>query len=597
MPMILHSASPYTVDIPNPALGYLKGFLKRKGIDVHNIYWNLVLYREISNFNKDVEHTHSLSVDAVTVYTWKQLAGYSTITTPLDYIFQSVLTKDELCELVQSVKDKIDRFISEKRLHEADIAGFTMKTYQWLMNSYIMSRLKEMNPDMKIVIGGISTEDQGRALMRMVTKADFAIWGEGEYPLVHLIQSLEENNTLQDVPNLIYRDGKNLSSTNPLREYPPLDEYPFADHSDYFDAVTRFMPANMQVLIPVWGSRSCPWNKCKFCVLNEEYSYRTRSPENIVEEIEYQSQKYGTYTFIFVDTEIAGNKKRLKTLLTLLVKASSRQKEPYHFFAEISPVFIDTETAKLMQVASFTSIQVGFEAMTDSLLEKMEKRHTFAHNMQALKLGNQYGLYIDGLNIIRGTPPETKEDILESCKNVKFVRFLLNKYVFRPASLELYKGSPFYEEMPEEERKLWRYHRFWEEIAPLKVIPEEDRFEFFGFFRNKPDFVWDDFESVRRALEEQNRSYTWIEYEDGSFVEEKGPGIYKYVLDRDETDILIFCDLIKSFSEVKKQFSHINEDNLRELLSSLKDFGLIYYDKDMHTIISVLEACRRNRTF
>ena len=151
--------------------------------------------------------------------------------------------------------------------------------------------------------------------------------------------------------------------------------------------------------------------------------------------------------------------------------------------------------------------------------------------------------------------------------------------------------------MPEEERKLWRYHRFWEEIAPLNVIPEEDRFEFFGFFKNKPDFVWDDFESVRRALEEQNRSYTWIEYEDGSFVEEKGPGIYKYVLDRDETDILVFCDLIKSFSEVKKQFSHINEDNLRELLSNLKDFGLIYYDKNMLTIISVLEACRRNRTF
>jgi hypothetical protein len=41
--MILHCTPPYTLDIPNPAIGYLKGFLKALGIPVKNIYWNAVL--------------------------------------------------------------------------------------------------------------------------------------------------------------------------------------------------------------------------------------------------------------------------------------------------------------------------------------------------------------------------------------------------------------------------------------------------------------------------------------------------------------------------------------------------------------------------
>ncbi len=588
--MILHCMSPYAQHIPNPALGYLKGFLRAHDIDVKNVYWNVVLSREISNFNNVLKSLPQavLSIDAITAYTWKQLMGI-TVETPLDALFSSLFTKDELDEFVNTIKDKIDWYIKRENLHETALAGFTMKTYQWLMNWYVITRLKKMNPDIRIVGGGIANKEQGRAFMRMVPLIDFVIWGEGEYPLLHLVNAVEGN--IQDVPQLLYRKGT-ICSTTSTAACPPLDEYPFADHTDYFDAKTR-----TQVLIPVWGSRSCPWNRCKFCKLNEEYQYRARSPENIVKEIEYQSKKHGVDSFIFVDTELPGNKKRFKKLLQLLVEASSARKEPYHFFAEVSPVFINDETAHLMQVASFTSIQVGFEAMTDSLLKKMEKRHKFVHNIQALKYGDQYGLHIDGLNIIRGIPSETKDDILESCHNVKFLRFLLNTCTLRPGSLELYKGSPFYEEMTEKERENWRYHRFWEEISSLDCISKEDRFEFFGFYREKPHHVWDTFETVLTSFQQQNRSYTWIEYEDGSFIEEKGLNVYKYVLDRDETDVLLFCDSIKEFSEVLKQFSHIKEDDLRALLKTLKEHGLVYCDENMHEIISVVAAYKRNHAF
>ena len=594
----LHCTPPYMYNIPNPVLGYLKGFLNSRRITVNNVYWNLVLMREIQEFTRRVE-THSrdsmFSLDALILYTWKHLSGLSQERTPLDLFFLSIFTKDELIELVDALKKRIDHYIKEKNLHKARVAGFTMKTYQWLMSSSILDRLKEMNPEMNIVIGGITNEEQGRAFMKVFTRADYAIWGEGEYPLFKLIKSLEGENPLEDVPQLIYRDDT-ICSTSKRSEAYPLDDYPFADHTDFFESAQTFGHTNMQVFIPIWGSRSCPWNTCKFCVLNEGYSYRCRSPENIVKEIHYQSTKHAVEDFIFVDTELPGNRKRFKTLLNLLLQASAARNEPYHFVAEISPIFIDEETARLMELASFTTIQVGFEAVTDSLLKKMQKRHRFAHNIQTLKLAKRHNLNLIGLNIIRGIPPETDEDILESSFNLKFLRFLLNTYTPNPTLLELYKGAPFYNEMPPDEREAWNYHWFWVEIDSINGIPVNNRFDFLGFIKKEsPSHLWDSFETVMNSFIQQNRSYTWIEYKNCSFIEEKGPKSYRYVLDRDETDILICCDLVKSFSQVKREFSHIPEDNLSEILGTLKEFALIYYDKDMHTIISVLDATKRNQ--
>jgi radical SAM superfamily enzyme YgiQ (UPF0313 family) len=593
--MILHCTPPYAPDIPNPALGYLKGFLESHGVPVKNVYWNLELSAEINNFNRTLQgysQGRLFSVDAITVYAWKQLMGIND-KTPLSLLFSSVFAEQEVGELISSLKEKIDLYIKRNNLHRDRLHGFTMKTYQWFMNWYVINRLKEMNPDIRIVIGGVTGREQAEAFMRAIPQIDYAVYGEGEYPLLHLTRAVQEGS-VGTVPNLVYR-GNTVCSTNTKTTCPSLDSYPFADHTDYFDAVKTAGLTNMRVLIPVWGSRSCPWNRCKFCVLNENYQYRTRTPENIVKEIEYQSHNHDNDNFIFVDTDVAGNKKRFLTLLKLLVEASAYRKEPYHFFAEISPLFIDDETAHYMQVASFVSTQVGFEAVTDSLLEKMEKRHRFAHNIQALKAAERYGLSLDGLNIMRGIPAESKEDIIHSITNVKFLRFLINTFALRPAILELHKGSPFYNDMSEENRKKWNYNRFWEEIGFSGQISEADRFEFFGFYRGKPAFSWDDFEAVLASYKQQNRSYTWIEYEDGSFIEESGPNVCKYVLDRDETDILIFCNSLRSLSQVKEEFSHMDEEALCGLLKDFHEHGLVYCDSTR--VISILEASKRKTAF
>ena len=593
--MMLHCTPPNEQYIPNPALGYLKGFLEAKGIDVNLIYWNLILSQGIQKFQKGFERyaedTRFFPVLSALYVVRHLLTDSRDTVTPLDFLYSSAFSKEELSEMVDSTREYINQYIEKNKLHKTDIAGFTLKTLQWPMSIYLINCLKELNPDITIVIGGIINKSQGQAFMKIVD-ADYAIWGEGEYPLYHLVTALREGTPLEKVPNLIYRNTSGLVTTALQDDYPPLDDYPFADHTDYFEAFQKYM-VNPQypVSIPIWGSRSCPWNKCRFCTLNEEYTYRTRSPENIVKEIVYQSERYNIDEFIFVDTEFAGTKNRFKSLLKLLIQMSADHMKKFHFCAEISPLLIDKETARYMRLASFEKTQIGFEAVTDSLLEKMQKRQKFAHNIQALKLSSQYNLELHGLNVIREIPTETDKDILESCTNLKFLRFYLNNHPLTPSFLRLYKGAPFYDDVREGERDAWNSNPFWEEVAPNNLVSDENKFEFFGFSKVHHHPQWDTFETLLNFYINHNYTYEWIEFPGGSSVEEKEPVKSIYMFDRDETDILIFCDEIRDFSEIKDKFPHVPEDNLREILYELKKAGILYYGNNLY--ISVLEADKR----
>ena len=55
MDITLHCAPPYRFDVPNAALGYLKGFLEARNIHVKNVYWNVILTPEIEGFNRGIE--------------------------------------------------------------------------------------------------------------------------------------------------------------------------------------------------------------------------------------------------------------------------------------------------------------------------------------------------------------------------------------------------------------------------------------------------------------------------------------------------------------------------------------------------------------
>ncbi len=599
MKITLHCNVPYSPETPNAAIGYLKGFLKGKGIDVRNIYWNLILFDEMHFFTSRLGKPTDINLyftEYIMYVLSRLLKSDNRERTFLDPYLENIFPEHIVSKRLKAMVETVESYVDHEKLYDCDVAGFTVKTYQWFMDYIVIKMIKKANPNLRVLMGGFRTSAQASEFMKVMDEADYGIWGEGEYPMLDFLRFLEGEKKEDEVPNLVYRNGSRLQSTYEMdREgLPNVDSYPFADHSDYFRTLREMKLESLSPDIPIWGSRSCSWNKCKFCVLTESYPFRERSPGNIIEEMEYQSEEHSTYRFLFVDTNVAGSsKKRLRTLLKLIFESSSKRRKPYQLFGEMSPLHMDREVAKLAELAGFDSVQVGYEAMTDRLLSKMQKMHAFAHNIQVLKCGQEFDLDLEGLLVMKGIPAEEERDVIESMHNLRFIRFFPSRHDITPNSFTLYGGAPFYEEMSEDDREKWNINPIYYEIKGTNLLTDVDRFEFFGFKSDfAHSFAWEQFERLLSKFSETEFAYKWIDYGDFSVIEEYGFNSIRYTFDKDKTDLLIFCDDIKNFSQARRRFSHINEVKLLSIMKALKEAAFLYYDENLHHIISCVSAKR-----
>ena len=606
----LHCNLPYYPWIPNYAIGFIKGYLSTEHkFEVRNIYWNLLPSDLVQQYSGLVNSIGKIfdpfhSSDKIVAGVAKHFYGEnlnSPSASELETLFRhSLFQYNELESFAHGLKKFIDASIEEKALYDVDIAGFTMKTWQWVLNYYVLLQLKKHNPGIKTVIGGIQSRNQGLEFMRAFKEADIAIWGEGEVSFRELLKRQANPSELNEIPNLIYRRGDELVSTFPLplSDLADLNQCPFPDHADYFETLERFN-LSFKVTVPVQGIRSCWWNRCKFCVEAWGIPYRERTPENIVDEIEYQAQKHNVDQFIFIDEDIGRrSKSEFSHFLDLLVQSSERRKKPYLIVAELSPFRLDEKSIKAMKKIVIESIQVGFEALSDSLLQKIKKTQCLAHNIQALKRAEEQNFHLSGVNIMRNIPPETADDVVESIRNLKFLRFLLGKYKLTIVPFRLEKPSRFFVEMSQEEmEKRWNYSVLWSILKDLDFLSSVDKREFFNFASGLVNSVlWDHFGLLVDQYVSENLSYRWFVYGDGSsLIEEFAKDVLvprcRYLLTPEETEILTFCDSVKTYFEIKKHFSNLEESDLRKMLLPLKDAGLLYFNDDFkYFFISVVSS-------
>jgi len=599
MKIHLHCNLPYYPWIPNYAIGFIKGFLSSEPKhEVRNIYWNLLPSDLMQKYSSLVNEAGRIfdpfhSADKIIAAVAKQFYcenPKSLSCSELEAIFRySFFPYAELEDFARDLKTFVDEEIEERALYDVDIAGFTVKTWQWFLSYYVLLQLKKRNSSIKTVIGGLQSQEQGFEFMRIFKEADLAIWGEGEIPFRDLVRQGANSAELNEVPNLIYRKDDELVSTFslPQNELTDLNRCPFPDHTDYFETLKK-LGLDFRVTIPIQGIRSCWWNKCKFCVEAWGISYRERAPENIVEEIEYQAKGHNTDQFIFIDEDIGRrNDREFRHFLDLLVRSSEKRRRPYLIVAELSPFRLDEESIKAMKKIVIDSIQIGFEALSDSLLRKMRKPQSLAHNIQALKRAEEQDFHLSGVNIMRNIPSETADDVVESMRNLKFLRFLLRRYKLTIVPFRLEKPSPFFVEMTEEEmEKRWNYSVLWSMVKDFYFLSSADKRELFNFTSGLANSVlWDHFGSLLDHYVSQSLSYRWFVYSDGSSLIEELPKdtlvpSCRYLLTPSETEILTFCDSARTHSEIMAHLHHLSGTDLQSMLLPLKEAGLLYFDDD-----------------
>jgi radical SAM superfamily enzyme YgiQ (UPF0313 family) len=598
----LHASFPYLLEIPNAALGYLKSALAEQPVDVTNVYWYLPPKEILEPLSSIYARFQDRYIDifemptVFTVYLSRFLyEGEKGVHTPTagESLIGSYTMQQKVKKIALHFKDFVDYSLETEKMADVDVAGFTVNFYQWVTARYIWSQLKALNPNIQVVVGGLATRGDAEAFMGIFGNVDYALWGEGEIPLRALMSCIDDEKALSDVPRLVYREKGEIKATDVAGEF-RLDPLPFADHTEYFEQMKTF-DLNISPAIPILSVRSCRWNKCKFCGVNKGGSYYERSTKDIVDEIEYQSKKYAVDKVVFLDTDFGRRRDAdFKALLTALLQSVDRRKKPYHVWATLSPTVLNRRYAEMMSKIRI-HIQIGFEALTDYLLGAMNKMHRFAENIQALKLGMDYGLDISGSNVIRNLPEERKEDVIESMENLKVLRFFLSCYELTPSVLSLYKGTPYYAETPPEERETkWVVNMLCEEMDRVNLVEGDSRWDLFGFRAETLDhhLLWDQFTSLLEDYQTATISYSWLEFSDGSsFIEEHNniSGNKTYLLTEVETNILKYCDSIVSTEKLKKEVHAESESVIESAISQLEAVNLLYGD-ERGRLISVVSA-------
>lgn len=616
--VLLNWLPPVQTHVPSMPLSVLKAFLAENKIPAKIIYWNLLLESLYKKYFAKEQYMESgrllpfaslLNQEACSADLEMRIHNQVNTLAPL-YKYN---LQHEYLQAFERLKIKIKETVV-RRLEKIDfnsvkIFAFSQQYYQWIPGLIFSKIVKQKNKDIKIVVGGFSSKQDCTELMQYSDLIDFAIWGEGEYPLMELTAALCSGKSDYDsIAGLAYKSGENnILISKEKRKYIELKNY-IPDFSDYFEdpQVKPFLEKSIDNKIELLlnSIRGCIWNRCKFCVLNHGYRYRELLPEEIVKIISFYIEKYNIYKFRFVDNDIVGRSRdRFFKLLDLLFDLSVAQGKTLRIFAEIIPKNMTAEGIKKIKASGISSVQIGFEALTDGLLKKMNKQIRLADSILFIKFALKYDIEVIGANIIRGLPGEDLRDVYESFENIHFFRFFIGKgpqkMQLSLSQLALYPGTPFHKESEETDRVKWNHNSI------LNLI-NADGCSNMNFGMSRFDFPnkyeWDKFESYYSHYEKNNCSY--------SIIKNKETVVYKEYVSGKAVNTIIFDDPIywdvlkcanheiRTYEQIethiKTLYPAATNKKIREILESLKDEYLLYYNNDLSQVVTVIDTSMEN---
>lgn len=360
------------------------------------------------------------------------------------------------------------------------IVGITLYSNLATVGQEIISDIKSIS-NLPIVAGGphisVSKEE-------FLQKADieYGIMKDGEIPLSNLINALfvERNHErLHQIPGLIFKDKDgNYKSNNNTDLIVDLDKIPFPDFSG-FELEKYPMWRNRHYTLTT--SRGCPY-RCTYCAAPNVTggTFRFRSPENVVNEIEFYVKK-GFKKFDILDDAFNIDLVRAKTVCELIIKR--KLGITWELSNGVRANFIDKEFCQLLKKAGCNYMSFGLESGNEYILKKIKKGVKLEQVYKAVELAENEGIGT-AVNFIIGHPHETYEMAMETLGLAKKMpSSIVNIFSLMPI-----KGTEAYGQLKDAEK-----------LGNARFFFEHDYYlSHFSATGNEPVFETSDFTKEQR---------------------------------------------------------------------------------------------------
>ena len=156
------------------------------------------------------------------------------------------------------------------------------------------------------------------------------------------------------------------------------------------------------------SSRGCPY-PCNFCVIPQtnERKWRSRSPDNVVKEIEYFRENLDIDEFHFEDLNPTVNDNRTKELCNLIIKKNLKITWKIVAGTKVESIK-DFETVKLLKESGCNYISISPESGSKDLMKEINKPFNYEHAIKIIKEMKKNKIFSQACFVI-GYPGEKKK--------------------------------------------------------------------------------------------------------------------------------------------------------------------------------------------
>jgi magnesium-protoporphyrin IX monomethyl ester (oxidative) cyclase len=360
---------------------------------------------------------------------------------PLELGFLATFVRDRSSsevKLVDPAAENMDINQVVKAAKDFDIVGLNCFTERRVQCFEIAKRIKEENPNCKIILGGPHATALDIKIMEHYTFVDGIIRSEGEQTLLEVVKGGDYKKIL----GLTWRNNGEIikNPDRPLMEnlddvyvdysfLPPMKKY----IRDYASPDLKGKINYVYML----SSRGCPFF-CEFCG-NKFFwrsCWRAPNPEILVRRMSDLVGEYGVEYFRFGDGEFTAN----ETWSRKFCKELQNAKLDIHFRVD-SRINVSAETLKDLKKSGCVGVTFGIESFSDEILTDINKYTRRNMIIETLKNSRKAGLWTRGTFILLW-PGETVENFKRN--TLRFTGFVDE---FEAHVLHILPGTPLYERL------------------------------------------------------------------------------------------------------------------------------------------------------
>lgn len=278
------------------------------------------------------------------------------------------------------------------------------------------------NGNVLTVLVGTHPSALSEETIRLSNSIDVIARHEYDYTLLDIANSIQNGNlVLSQVLGITYKDGCTIKSTEERPYIENLDAIPWVSkvYKKHVNINNYFYAHTKPPVISFFAGRGCP-NKCFYCVYPQVmfgHTYRHRSAEDVVGEIEYIVKEFPEVREVLIDDDnFTVDQDHVMRICDIIINRGLRLS-----WTVEARVNLRYEVMVAMRRAGCRLLVAGFESGDQQILDNMCKGATVTQAEQFCQNAKKAGLRVHGCFMVgnRGETRDSMERTLQLALKLK----------------------------------------------------------------------------------------------------------------------------------------------------------------------------------